>query len=81
MALTHIQGPDTAVWKCKSGTWLDLLDPVLDNIEDVFTQWLGEFWHQFTNSQSQQQACQKLNAHKMIFPQIDPYASKFEDLC
>ena len=43
MALTHIQGPDTVVWKCKSGAWLDLLDPVADNIEDVFTQWLVEF--------------------------------------
>ena len=81
MALTHIQGPDTAIWKHESGAWLDLLDPMLDNIEDVFTQWLVEFRHQFTNSQSQQQARQKLNAHKMTFPHIDPYASKFEDLC
>ena len=81
MALTHIQGPETAVWKRESGAWLDLLNPVLDNIEDVFTQWLGEFRCQYTNSQGQQQACQKLNAHKMNFPHIDLYASKFEDLC
>ena len=43
MALTHIQGPDMVVWKQESGAWLDLLDPMLDNIKDVFTQWLGEF--------------------------------------
>ena len=81
MALTYIQGPDMAVWKRESGAWLDLLDPILDNIEDVFTQWLGKFRCQYTNSQGQQQAHQKLNAHKMSFPHVDPYASKFEDLC
>ena len=81
MALTHIQGPDTAIWKRKSGAWLNLLHPVNDNIEDVFTQWLAEFRNQYMNSQGQQQARQKLANHKMTFPNIDPYANKFEDLC
>ena len=81
MALTHIQGRDTAVWKHKSGAWLDLLDPINDNIEDVFTQWLAKFRNQYANSQGQQQARQKLANHKMTFPNIDPYANKFEDLC
>ena len=81
MALTHIKGPHTAVWKRKSGAWLDLLDPVLNNIEDVFTQWLGEFQNQYANCQGQQQARQKLANHRMTFPHIDPYANKFKDLC
>ena len=81
MALTHIQGPDTAVWKRESGAWLDLLNLVHDNIEDVFTQWLAEFRSQYANSQGQKQARQKLANHKMTFPNVDPYVNKFEDLC
>jgi len=35
LTLTLIKGPQVAGWTHDMGTWLDTLDPVLDNIPDI----------------------------------------------
>ena len=41
--LSHIQGAETAGWKCNMGWLLDALDPVADNVPALWDQFLLEF--------------------------------------
>ena len=54
--LTLIKGTKPAQWVQNMGDWLDTLDPVADNIEDLWTQFLEEYTHQFQDSQAAQRA-------------------------
>jgi Retrotransposon gag protein len=62
------------------GAWIDSLDPVNDNIQEVWTTFVQEFNDHFTDSQSQQRARIKLDRCNMRFPDVDQYISDFEDL-
>jgi Retrotransposon gag protein len=62
------------------GTWIDALDLVNNDIQEVWDTFIQEFNDHFSNSQLQQRACLKLDKCKMHFPNIDQYISDFKDL-
>jgi Retrotransposon gag protein len=62
------------------GTWIDSLDPVNNNIQEVWDTFMQEFNNHFADSQLQQRARLKLDRCKMRFPDMDQYISDFEDL-
>jgi Retrotransposon gag protein len=80
IALTLFQGQQTAAWVRDMGTWIDSLNPVDDDIPEVWTTFIQEFNDHFADSQSQQRARLQLDQCKMRFPDVDQYISDFEDL-
>ena len=62
------------------GSWIDALDPVNDNIQEVWDTFMQEFNNHFSNSQLQQRARLELDKCKMCFPNVDQYILDFEDL-
>jgi Retrotransposon gag protein/Zinc knuckle len=80
IALTLFQGQQTAAWVRDMGVWIDSLDPVNDDIPEVWTTFIQEFNDHFADSQSQQRARLQLDQCKMRFPDVDQYISDFEDL-
>jgi len=75
-----MKGPQVAEWTHDMGTWLDTLDPVLDNIPDIWDQFLFEFSQQYQDSQRKNQARGNIEHCTMKFPEIDNYIARFEDL-
>jgi hypothetical protein len=69
-----------AAWVQDMGTWIDSLDPINDNIQEVWDTFIQEFNDHFTDSQLQQRARIDLNKCKMCFPNINQYISDFEEL-
>jgi len=80
LTLTLMKGPQVAGWTRDMGTWLDTLDPVLDNIPNVWDQFLYEFSQQFQDSQRENRARGEIERCTMKFPEIDNYIARFEDL-
>jgi Retrotransposon gag protein len=80
IALTLFQGQQVAAWVRNMGSWIDSLDPVNDDIQEVWDTFVQEFNNHFTDSQLQQRARLELNRCKMHFPDVDQYISDFEDL-
>jgi Zinc knuckle/Retrotransposon gag protein len=62
------------------GAWIDSLNPVDDDIPEVWTTFIQEFNDHFADSQSQQRARLQLDQCKMRFPDVDQCISDFEDL-
>jgi Retrotransposon gag protein len=62
------------------GTWIDSLDPVNDDIQEVWDTFVQEFNDHFMDSQLQQRARLELDKCKMCFPNVDQYISDFKDL-
>jgi Retrotransposon gag protein/Zinc knuckle len=62
------------------GSWIDSLDDVNDNIQEVWDTFVQEFNDHFSDSQLQQWARLELDKCKMRFPDMDQYISDFEDL-
>jgi hypothetical protein len=62
------------------GTWIDSLDPIDDDVHEVWMTFIQEFNDHFADSQLQQRARLELDKCKMRFPDIDQYISDFEDL-
>jgi Retrotransposon gag protein len=62
------------------GTWIDSLDLVNDNIQEVWDTFVQEFNDHFADSQLQQRARLELGKCKMCFPDVDQYISDFKDL-
>lgn len=62
------------------GTWLDTLNPILDNISDIWDQFLFEFAQQYQDSQRENWAQGKIEHCTMKLPEIDHYIARFEDL-
>ena len=60
--------------------WLLQLDPLIDNIEDVWDQFLDAFAEQFQDSQKGERTCTSLENIKMTWPLIDQYIQDFEQL-
>ena len=80
LTLTLMKGPQIAGWTRDMGNWLDTLDPVLDNIPDVWDQFLYEFLQQFQDSQRENRARGEIERCTMRFLEIDDYIARFEDL-
>ena len=78
--LTLIKGMEPAQWVQNMGDWLDTLDPITDNVEDLWTQFLGEYTHQFQDSQATQRAQNELKNCRMTNNNYDNYVSKFKVL-
>ena len=78
--LTLIKGTEPAQWVQNMGDWLDTLDPVADNIEDLWTQFLEEYNHQFQDSQATQRAWNELKNCRMTNNNYNNYVSRFEAL-
>jgi retrotransposon gag protein len=79
-ALTLIKGPEVTEWVKDMGEFLDNLDPVTDNIPEVWDQFLNNFAERFQDSTRENWACQELESLTLKFPFIDEYTSKFEKL-
>ena len=62
------------------GDWLDTLDPIANNVEDIWIQFLEEYAHQFQDSQAAQRARNKLKNCRMINNNYNDYVSRFEAL-
>jgi hypothetical protein len=77
--LTLIKGPDTMGWTHDMGDFLDGLRP-MDNILDLWTQFLEEFGQQFQDTQKEDHACMQLEGLRMCFPEINTYIAKFKEL-
>jgi Retrotransposon gag protein len=80
IALTLFQGQQTAAWVRDMGTWIDSLNPVDDDIPEVWTTFVQEFNDHFADSQPQQRARLQLDQCKMRFPDVNQYISDFKDL-
>ena len=62
------------------GNWLDTIDPVADNVEDLWLQFLEVYAYQFQDSQAAQRARNDLKSCEMMNNNYDEYISKFEAL-
>ena len=62
------------------GDWLDTLDPVANNVKDLWTQFLEEYAHQFQDSQAAQRAQNELKNCRMMNNNYDDYVSRFKAL-
>ena len=78
--LTLVKGEETAQWVRNMGNWLDTLDPIADNIEDLWLQFLEAYAYQFQDSQAAQRARNDLKSCRMTNNNYDKYVSKFEAL-
>ena len=80
IACTYIQGPLVDKWVNRAIDWLLRLDPAIDDIEDVWDQFLDAFAEQFQDSQKGERARTGLENIKMTWPLIDQYIQDFEQL-
>jgi hypothetical protein len=80
IALTLFQGQQVAAWVRDMGSWIDSLDVVNDDVQEVWDTFIQEFNDHFSDSQLQQWARLELDKCKMWFPDMDQYISDFEDL-
>ena len=80
IACTYIQGPLVDKWVDRAVDWLSRLDPTIDDIEDVWVQFLDAFAEQFQDSQKGERARTGLESIKMTWPLIDQYIQDFEQL-
>ena len=78
--LTLIKGEEPAQWVQNMGNWLDTLNPVVDNIEDLWLQFLEAYAYQFQDSQAAQSARNELKSCRMINNNYNKYISKFKAL-
>jgi hypothetical protein len=67
-------------WVHDVGSWIDALDPVNDNIQEVWDTFMQEFNDHFSDSQLQPRARLDLDKCKMHFPNINQYIPDFKDL-
>ena len=78
--LTLVKGEEMAQWVWSMGNWLDTIDPIADNIEDLWLQFLEAYAYQFQDSQAAQRARNDLKSCRMTNNNYDEYVSKFEAL-
>ena len=78
--LTHMQGPEVAEWVKDMGTMLNRLNPITNNIPDLWNQFLEEFEAQYQDSQWMEKAKDQIEKLKMR-PNIGQYISEFKELC
>ena len=78
--LTLVKGEEMAQWVRSMGNWLDTIDPVADNIKDLWLQFLEAYTYQFQDSQAAQRARNDLKSCRMTNNNYDKYVLKFEAL-
>ena len=78
--LTLVKGEETAQWVQNMGNWLDTIDPIADNVEDLWLQFLEAYAYQFQDSQAAQRAQNDLKSYRMMNNNYDEYVSKFKAL-
>ena len=78
--LTLVKGEETAQWVQNMGNWLDMLNPIADNVKDLWLQFLEAYAYQFQDSQAAQRAQNNLKSCRMTNNNYDEYVSKFESL-
>jgi Retrotransposon gag protein len=78
--LTLIKGDDVQGWVESMGTILDRLNPLVDNIPDVWNHFCNEFAEQFLDTTEQETAQTNLQKLRMEPGKIDQYISKFKEL-
>ena len=78
--LTLVKGEETAQWVRNMGNWLDTLDPIADNVKDLWLQFLEAYAYQFQDSQAAQRAQNELKTCRMTNNNYNKYVSKFEAL-
>ena len=62
------------------GNWLDTIDPIADNVDDLWLQFLEAYAYQFQDSQAAQRARNDLKSCRMTNNNYNEYVSKFEAL-
>jgi hypothetical protein len=80
ITLTLFQGQQVAAWVHDMGSWIDSLDPVNDNIQEVWDTFTQEFNDHFSSLQLLQRARLELDKCKMCFPNVNQYILDFKDL-
>jgi hypothetical protein len=80
ITLTFIKGPKVDGWVEAMLQILEQLDPVTEDVEYVYTNFLTHFQNQFTDSTKQETAQAALDCLTFKFPFIDQYTSDFETL-
>jgi hypothetical protein len=78
IALTFIKGPTVDEWALNQGDWVDRLDPLIEDVPDVWTNFLIEFRNQFQDMQAEERACLQIENMKMKWPDVDRYIQDFE---
>ena len=78
--LTLVKGEETAQWVQNMENWLNMLNPIADNVEDLWLQFLEAYAYQFQDSQAAQRAQNNLKSCRMMNNNYDKYVSKFKSL-
>ena len=78
IALTFIKGPTVDEWALNQGDWVDRLDPLIEDVPDIWTNFLLEFRKQFQDTQAEERAHLQIEGMKMKWPDIDQYIQDFE---
>jgi hypothetical protein len=78
IVLTFIKGPTVDEWALNQGDWVDRLDPLLEDVPDVWIHFLNEFRNQFQDTQAEEQARLQIENMKMKWPDVDQYIQDFE---
>ncbi len=79
--LSCMKGDDVAGWVRNVGEVVKQLDPINDNIPEVWNQFVVEFTNQYMDLAQEDQAQAKLETLKMKDGLIDEYIAKFIELC
>ena len=77
--LMLIKGDDVWSWVEDMGGILDRLNPLINNIPEVWDQFCDEFRDQFLDTSKQELAWTDLQKLRMDSGKIDQYISKFEE--
>ena len=78
--LTLVKGDDVRSWVEDMGRVIDRLDPLVDNIPEVWDHFCLEFATQFLDTVEQETVRSELQKLRMEPGKIDQYISKFEEL-
>ena len=75
---TYIQGALVDKWVDRTVDWLLRLDPLIDDIENVWDQFLDAFADQFQDSQKGEHTCTGLETIKMNLAPHRPIHSRLQ---
>ena len=78
--LTLIKGDDVRSWVEEMGRVIDRLNPLVDNIPEVWDHFCSEFATQFLDTAEQETARSELQKLRMEPGKIDQYILRFEEL-
>ena len=79
--LSCMKGDDVAGWVRDVGEVVEQLNPIADNIPEIWNRFVVEFTNQYMDSAREDRAQAKLETLKMKDSLIDEYIAKFEELC